>query len=82
MVSTIPELPTLGASHLNACKHSHDLASHTLTVESLLALMTWPPSAENTASFTYDVCPRNSLSILPDLRPWTRMVPSNDALNT
>ena len=70
------------ASHLNALMHSHVFASQTLTVESLLALMTWPPSAEKMASLTYDVWPRNSLSILPDLRPCTRMVPSNDALST
>jgi hypothetical protein len=51
-------------------------------VASLLALITWLPSAEKMASLTYDVCPRNSLSILPDLRPWTRTVPSNDPLST
>ena len=72
----------VGDSHLNALMHSHVFASQTLTVESLLALMTWPPSAEKMASLTYDVWPRNSLSILPDLRPCTRMVPSNDALST
>ncbi len=65
-------------SHLNACSCSQLLASQMRTVASLLQLMTWLPSAEYIAPLTYEVCPLNSLSILPDLRPWTRTVPSNE----
>lgn len=41
----------------------------TLTVPSLLALMMLWASIVKIASFTKDVCPRNSFSVFPDLRP-------------
>lgn len=42
----------------------------TLTVPSEEALMMWWPSGVKVASLTKEVWPRNSFSVLPDLRPW------------
>jgi hypothetical protein len=69
-------------THLNACMHSHVRASHTRTVASEDAEMTWLPSALQIASLTYDVWPRISFNIFPLLSPCTRTVPSKEPLST
>lgn len=57
--------PSNSKRRLNKCP-----MNITFTVQSLEAVTTRFPSFVKTASFTYDVWPRNSFNIFPDLMPW------------
>lgn len=57
------------------CQEVICLKVGTFVVPSLLALMTRVPSKEKVASFTKEVWPRNSFSVLPDFSPCNLVEP-------
>ena len=74
---TLP--PAEAPMDLKVFKHSVVLLFQTLTVPSELAEISWWPSKEVITLLTYEVWPRNSFKVLPDLRPCVRTVVSNEA---